>query len=250
MNWKKYALATVVLTVSFVTTSYLVGRHIAANEEQRESDFINEEAGTKVVMLQDPIGESHGGTGFFVTTPTKNTYILTNNHVCELAANNILLVDGEYYASVIAHSPDHDLCLVSNPLNFDGISVAKTSRDGQDIFIVGHPLLEPKALVKGEISGQMFIDIITGKNRTCTKNEEEFKAEPDSLLAAFGITNICLRHYDSQATTVNILPGNSGSPVLNHEGQLVGVAFAGREDGPGRGYIVPLKYIQKFLSDK
>lgn len=243
-------LATGVLCLSFATTSYIIGRYTASREDQREADFINEEAGDRVVLISDPKQERGGGTGFFVNTPSGNTFILTNNHVCGLAVNDTLLIDGEYSAQIIAHSPDHDLCLISNPLNFSGISVADDSRDGENIYIIGHPLLEPRALIQGQISGSLDVPIIMGYNKTCSKKEETVQSDPDSMLAAFGIENLCVRHYDGQATTANILPGNSGSPVVNHSGQVVGVAFAGREDGPGRGYIVPLSYIQSFLDDK
>ena len=224
---------------------------MARHQEQTQNDFIHVVADVAVVEIRDPESKKGGGTGFFVNTPSGNTFILTNNHVCGLAEDNFLLIDQEYYAVIIAHSPDHDLCLVSNPLSMEGIKVARSSRDGQNIYIVGHPLLEPTALIKGEIAGTMPVTILIGYNLPCTdKNETKIMVDPGSMAALFGIESACIRTYEAQATTCNILPGNSGSPVLNERGELVGVAFAGREDGPGRGYIIPLSYIQKFLVDK
>jgi S1-C subfamily serine protease len=239
------------LLISFAITSFIVGSYTAKYQEQKQDDFINAVVGIKVVEIRDPAGLKGGGTGFVVNTPSGNSLILTNNHVCGLAIDNTVIIDQEYYATIVAHSPEHDLCLISNPLNIKGIEVADTSRDGQNIYIVGHPLLEPKALVKGEISGTMTATILLGYNLPCTgKNETKIESDPESLAAAFGILSACIRAYEAQATTANILPGNSGSPVVNQDGLLIGVAFAGREDGPGRGYIVPLKYVQKFLGDK
>lgn len=263
MKLIKGLLAAGILLVSFAGTSYFIGQlearkqarelqQLIDNSEQTQDDFINSVVGTNVVEIRDPAQKKGGGTGFLVNTPSGNTFILTNNHVCGLGNEaGMLLIDQEYYAQIVASSPDHDLCLVSNPLNWDGISVASDSRDGQDVYIVGHPLLEPLALVKGQISGTMNVPIFIGYNLPCDgKNDKKIDLSDDVMAAFFGITSACVRTYEAQATTLNILPGNSGSPVVNHEGRIVGVAFAGREDGPGRGYIVPLKYIQKFLSDK
>jgi S1-C subfamily serine protease len=240
-----------VLALSFAATSYYIARHAAA-EEQRQDDYINTTVGANVVEIRDVEGKKGGGTGFLVNTPSDNTFILTNNHVCGLAnASGMLLIDQEYYAQVVANSPDHDLCLVSNPLNWDGISIADTSRDGQDVYLVGHPLLDPPSLVKGEISGTLDVRIFVGYNLPCDKkNDQKIDLSDNPFAVFFGLTSACIRTYEAQATTINVLPGNSGSPVVNHAGKLVGVAFAGREDGPGRGYIVPLSYVIKFLEDK
>ena len=251
MKLIRLLLAAGVLSLSFAVTSYIIGRQVAKHQEQNQDDYINDKVGTHVVEIRDPQGVRGGGTGFFVNTPGGNTFILTNNHVCGLALDNTLMIDSEYFATIVAHSPDHDLCLVSNPLNESGINVAKSSRDGQDIYIIGHPLLEPLAEIKGQISGTMIASILMGYNIPCDgKDERKLMADPNSILAAFGIESACVRDYEAQATTANILPGNSGSPVVDSNGNCVGVAFAGREDGPGRGYIVPLSYIQKFLSGK
>lgn len=252
MKLIKILAATGVLLVSFAVTSYIVASYTAAHQEQNQDDFINSIGQEKVVELRDPDNKRGGGTGFLINSPSGNTYIMTNNHVCGLAdSTGKLLVDGDYYAHVISHFADHDLCLVSNPLNLSGIDVGDSSRDGENVYVVGHPLLEPRAEVKGQISGTMVATIVVGFNIPCEgKGFRNIEIDPESIMAAFGIKNVCVRDYEAQATTVNILPGNSGSPVLNRDGKVVGVAFAGREDGPGRGYIIPLKYIKKFLENK
>lgn len=251
MKLLKTSALVLVLALSFLGTTYVMGRFAASKQEQANDDFLNEKVGERVVVITGPDNLSSGGTGFFVNTPSGNTFILTNNHVCGLAQANNVLIDGEYIASIVAHSPDHDLCLVSNPLNFSGIDVAKTSRNGLNVFVIGHPMLEPKALIKGQISGEMLVTLLIGFNVPCTeKGERIIVPPPNSMASVFGIFSICVIDRDAQAVTANILPGNSGSPVVNYDGQFVGVAFAGNPEEPGRGYIIPLSYVQKFLSDK
>ena len=68
------------------------------------------------------------------------------------------------------------------------------------------------------------------------------------LGAMFGVVNICVRTLDSQPVTASIYPGNSGSPVFNKYGNVVGVAFASNEFS--RGYIIPLSFVVNFLEGK
>lgn len=251
MKLTTFLFAAGTLLLSFAVTSYVVGTYVARNQEQKQDDFINSTVGTNIIEIRDPAQKKGGGTGFFVKSYSGNSFILTNNHVCGLANEaGALLIDQEYYAYVIAHSPDHDLCLVSNPLKRTGINIASSSREGQNVYVVGHPLLEPTALIKGEISGSMIVSILLGYNLPCTDKGEQKIDLSNTIASLFGIQSACTKDFDAQATTLNILPGNSGSPVVNINGEVVGVAFAGRADGPGRGYIVPLSYVQHFLSDK
>ncbi len=59
--------------------------------------------------------------------------------------------------------------------------------------------------------------------------------------------SICLRQLKSILTTLGIYPGNSGSPVVNKYGNLVGVVFAGNNQ-TNYGYVIPLKQVREFLS--
>lgn len=222
----------------------LTGTLVVKGEQLRD-DYINSNR-SKVVELTN-LEMTSGGTGFYVKAPSGKSYILTNAHICGLANNSRILVNKWYTAPVLAVYKTHDLCLIGNPLMVTGLNVAQSVRNAENIYIIGHPYLDPLSTTKGQISGEMDIQLLIQDDK-CDGPNDKLIVIDDPLLRIFLGPQVCIRTLRSIPVTANILPGNSGSPVLNVWGSVVGVAFAGRE-GSGRGYTVPLNEVQKFLRD-
>lgn len=167
-----------------------------------------------VVML----GGAHtGGTGFVVRAPSGQTYILTNRHVCQ----DVMYIDNQTYlmpAKIIEVSQTTDLCLIEAPglLYGLGLNIAEAEPEAFDpIHIIGWGMLMGLTLTDGTWVGRL----------------------PEVL----GVKHPAY-------ATASILPGNSGSPVLNDQGEVVGVAYASGDVIDNRAFIVPLEDIQEFLS--
>jgi len=67
------------------------------------------------------------------------------------------------------------------------------------------------------------------------------------------MTDLSLTEFQEQQLTVQIdaaiNPGNSGGPVFNQEtGEVVGVAFCGRRDAEGMGFIIPTPVVRNFIA--
>jgi S1-C subfamily serine protease len=139
---------------------------------------------------------SGSGTGFIVT---ETGYMLTNHHV--VAGCSILTVDG-YSARVVAEDPVFDLAL----LQVDDLSGAASAtfaespaRLNSDVTVVGYPL-----------SGLLGGLNVTRGAVTSTKG-----------IGGDGI---------NMQISAPVQPGNSGGPVLNGAGQVVGVVVARLSD--------------------
>lgn len=207
-----------------------------------------------VVKIQNSKGS--GGTGW-ITSSTKSgkTVIITNAHVCGLAENGYVYVSynyDRYLLKVITKFDKHDLCAIEAPSTAaKGYRIAANNDYAESVYTLGHPLLEPRSLSKGEYSGTVQVTIMQGMN----VDENDCKGEGYQLVPGeqlgdlallFGIKNICIRTLWANASTIVILPGNSGSPDVNIFGHVVGVAFAANEAGT-RSYHVPLEYLKEFL---
>lgn len=203
--------------VAFVTIFAVKGPQLHLN-------YLRSTVSPKVVKIMRGFG---GGTGFYVKAPSGDTYIVTNKHVCGTDATqnvNIIHQDGTLRARPIyALSKDHDLCLVyPGEEDIEGLSLQDDDPSiGDQIAIIGHPHLTPLAVARGTYNGQ-------------TQTQLPFAALLDIPMT-----------LNVGWTDAASYPGNSGSPVVNFYGEVVGVLFAG--SGAHVNMIVPLREIKRLL---
>jgi S1-C subfamily serine protease len=143
------------------------------------------------------------GSGF-VSNLTGQFVIITNYHVVESAINvTVTFADGDTYtANVTGTDPYADLAVLSiiNAPQYEykplGITSSLTLNVGDPVFAVGNPL---------GYTGSMTSGIVSALGRTVSVS-----------WSGYGISD-CIQ------TTTPINPGNSGGPLLNYEGEVVGI---------------------------
>lgn len=149
---------------------------------------------------------------FFQTTATKSGsgvvlspdgYILTNNHVID-GYNSIEVSlpndDTTYTATLVGADPTSDLAVIK--IDAQNLSTAQFGdpsvlRDGDWVIALGNAL----GLVEG--GPTVTLGIVSGLGRTFTIGQSAY--------------------YDVIQTDAAINPGNSGGPLVNLEGQVVGI---------------------------
>lgn len=192
-----------------------------------------------VVMLRHPNGS--GGTGFAVKAPSGDEYILTNRHVCgdqkELLVTSAAL-PRPIVKKVIEVSKEHDLCLVEVPKGLKAQNIAPISLIGSKIYVVGYPRLLPITPRDGFIIDRSSLLLPA-------EYDENGECLPPFVEMQGWLGKVCLEPYDSIIITAEIHPGNSGSPLINRNGDVVGIVFAGNGV---QGAAVPLEYIKRFLA--
>src|SRR5579871_2989088 len=160
------------------------------------------EAKYAVVHLLDPAGV---GTGFYISSAG---HILTCNHVITAENVQVSSLQGKRWsAQVLARDPECDLAVIkvdgpdSAPLFFaDPASIS----EGQTVFALGHPLGLDFTISRGVVS-----------SRSRIRN---------------GINSV--------QTDVSLNPGNSGGPIINERGEVVGIADWGIMESRGLGFAI------------
>jgi S1-C subfamily serine protease len=158
-----------------------------------------------LVLVQTKGGnpdEDHGGLGSGVIV-TNNGQILTSLHVVD-DANEILVTfaDGtESEAEIVLAQPENDIAVLQTALLPEVLVPAvlgnpNAMRVGDEAFAVGNPF---------GLYGSMSAGVISGFNRTFQPEGADQRLE--------GLIQI--------DAAVN--PGNSGGPLLNRSGQVVGI---------------------------
>lgn len=221
---------------------FLAGAYLILNAQQYHNNYLRSKVGSKVVMITNK-EENSGGTGFFVKAPSGDTYILTNAHVCSLGRNNLFshVNNGrQVRLNVIEVSSETDLCILSSFGNIEGLNVASNVAIGEELALAGHPKLMPLTVSNGQLIGYSTT-VVLYDNAPCPETlEGPFQSVP----TRFG--EMCVGVIkEAGMTNILSLPGNSGSPIVNFFGNVVGVLFAGGSDN--WGIIVGINSIKHFL---
>lgn len=204
--------------------------------------------GPSTVKITDPTNGSSGGTGFAVQAASGATYIMSNAHVCQVEKDGYVKLQQDTLSMrgrIVAVSEHTDLCLIQASPKFKGLKLAAYYFVGEDVAVLGHPWLNPLTLAQGKLRGR-GIEMIS----YCANTKALFRTME---FGDFDRLN-CLRGVESLISDVPVFPGNSGSAVVNTEGAVVGVVFAG---GFSMGFdgiaftslFIPLDRVREFLSD-
>ena len=171
------------------------------------------------------------GTGFIVDP---NGYIVTNSHVVhdgDYKTINISLYDGSTMeGELLWAEPTLDLAVVK--IDKTGLRAAELGdsdqvRIGSYAAAIGNPL----GLT---FERSMSQGIISGLDRTITVS---------SSSSLSGTTMEGLFQTDAAINS-----GNSGGPLLNSKGQVIGIASAKATDGDGMGFAIPINVVKPIIA--
>ncbi|CAH1053923.1 S1C family serine protease [Paenibacillus pseudetheri] len=168
------------------------------------------------------------GTGFIYE---KSGYILTNQHVIENADVIQVTVDGvtkPYEAKLLGSSKDLDLAVLKIEGDTDFPTVALGDSDslkvGSEVVAIGNPQGFDHTVTSG---------VLSAKGRSIDINEEDGSGT---------------RNYKNLLQTdASINPGNSGGPLLNMNGQVIGMNVAVSTDSQGIGFAIAVNTIKDVV---
>lgn len=215
---------------------------------------LRETVGSQVVRVTREDGKS-GGTGVHVVSPSSGkVYLLTNKHICrEADKDGVLWVGFDEGRSIPRHvlemSKNSDLCLMEPLPDMSGVPLASDGPKPFDaVSIWGHPLLQPLSEAKGrsvgyhEITVLQFVIDSEEKKLQCNGSNESIQ-EIDMFIIKM---DMCMSKSTSDLSDAQIYPGNSGSPVVNTDGKLIGVVYASSSETHW-SESVPLSDVRGFL---
>ena len=169
------------------------------------------------------------GSGFILT---EDGYVVTNYHVVEGAASvDVVLHDGASYpASLVGQDSTNDLAVLK--VEASGLDAAELGSSdnlivGDQVVAIGNPL--------GELTSTLTVGYVSAKERTI---------DTDGTV----ITMI--------QTDAAINSGNSGGPLFNMKGQVVGITtakYSGSSSSgasiEGIGFAIPISDVQEYIQD-
>lgn len=168
--------------------------------------------------------QSSLGSGFIIDL---NGYVLTNNHVIEKADEVVvtLLDKRRIPAKIIGRDKALDLALLQlkggrsiEKLSPNSLGSSEKLRVGESVFAIGNPFGLTHTVTSG---------IISAKNRT-----------------------IGVGAFDNfLQTDASINFGNSGGPLFNLSGEVIGINTAINAQGQGLGFAIPIDEAKRHLEE-
>ncbi len=156
----------------------------------------------------------------------KRGFILTNSHVITKTGTiTVTLKDErEFTAKIVGADPDSDLAVLQitskTPLPAIEMGSSEDIMIGETVIAIGNPF---------GFSNTVTTGVISAKNRSIKTEDRVF--------------------HDFIQIDASINPGNSGGPLLNINGELIGINTAIYAKAQGIGFAIPINKAKRIISD-
>ncbi len=184
-----------------------------------------------------------GGSGFIVDS---NGIILTNKHVVIDAEAEYTVTaydDTEYTAKVLTRDPINDIAILKiEAQNLPTLKMASSSiQPGQTVLAIGNALgLFSNTVSKGIVSG--LARKISAAMGGAPNEDQGLPGQEETAPQVEELRGVI-------QTDVAINQGNSGGPLLNLEGEVVGINTAVIYGAQNIGFAIPIHWAKKDLAD-
>jgi Do/DeqQ family serine protease len=164
------------------------------------------------------------GSGVIIDGP--RGFVLTNAHVlAETGTIRVILKDErEFEAQIVGADSDSDLAVLRIDSNTPLPAIEMGNSDnlmiGETVIAIGNPF---------GFSNTVTTGVISALNRSIRAENSEY--------------------HDFIQTDASINPGNSGGPLLNINGELIGINTAIYEKAQGIGFAIPINKARRIVSD-
>lgn len=184
---------------------------------------------TENIFGQEAIVMASSGSGFIIT---KDGYIATNYHVINGSNNvSVTLYDGTTYdAAIVGGDADYDIAVLkieAEDLTPVVIGDSSELNVGDDIAVIGNPL--------GELTFSMSEGIVSTTDR---------------------LINVDGTPFNMIQVTAAVNSGNSGGPLFNMYGEVVGIVSAKLSSSSnseasveGLGFAIPINDVVSMIED-
>lgn len=170
------------------------------------------------------------GTGVIITG---SGYILTNNHVIDGARSLVVTTNDneEYQAEIVETEPEADLALIriidgQGGFTYAQIGDSEAASVGEDVYAIGNAL--------GQYHNSVTRGIISGIGRPITVGDGTLRGNLQEF-------------EDLIQTDAAINSGNSGGPLINTRGEVIGINTAVDGQAQNVGFATPIEHAANLI---
>jgi serine protease Do len=168
------------------------------------------------------------GSGFIISS---DGMVLTNKHVVNIAGADLTVItldDKKYPAELVAEDPVQDIAILKiGGNNFPSVALGNSDSVlvGQTVIAIGNAL--------GEFNNSVSKGIISGLSRSITATAGNSSERLEKVIQ----------------TDAAINPGNSGGPLLNLDGEVIGINTAIVSGAQSIGFAIPINQAKRDVEN-
>ncbi len=218
----------------------IIEKEVVTSQEEQITDVVQKALPSVVSILAKgevpvpgiPIFSQEidiAGSGFIISS---DGMILTNKHVVQYEDVDYIVIlsnNEQYQAKVLARDPVHDLAILKiNPKpseSFNSLPLGDSDKlkIGQTVIAIGNAL--------GELQNTVSVGIVSGLSRKVTARGGNMFENLDELIQ----------------TDAAINQGNSGGPLLNLNGEIIGINTVVASGAENIGFAIPINQAKKAI---
>mgnify|MGYP001028210415 FL=1 len=180
------------------------------------------------ILVEGRSSSVSAGTGMIITS---DGYILTNKHVVDGARSITIITDNnDTYENVklVGTDPTNDVAILkvnAKDLPIVTLGDSKTIIIGQQVIAIGNAL--------GQYQNTITSGIISGLGRSLTAYSSDYSMSEELS--------------DMIQTDAAINAGNSGGPLVNAAGEVIGINTAVSSEGSNLGFAIPISSVKGLI---
>ena len=180
------------------------------------------------ILVEGRSSSVSAGTGMIITS---DGYILTNKHVVDGARSITIITDNnDTYENVklVGTDPTNDVAILKvNAKDLPTVTLgdSKTIIIGQQVIAIGNAL--------GQYQNTITSGIISGLGRSLTAYSSDYSMSEELS--------------DMIQTDAAINAGNSGGPLVNAAGEVIGINTAVSSEGSNLGFAIPISSVKGLI---
>lgn len=168
------------------------------------------------------------GSGIIISD---NGYILTNEHVSGAKYSkcyvSIAEISEEYSGTVVWSDSDIDLAIIK----IERLGLTEATLGNSDEMRIGNPVYAIGNPIGVDFERTVTAGIISAMDRTIKLTENENYSYMEDLIQ----------------TDATINSGNSGGPLINEKGEVIGINSVKIEEATGIGFAIPINIVKPII---
>lgn len=197
------------------------------------------------VFTQNGVSKMGIGSGVIIS---ENGYILTNEHVSGAKNSTcyVTMEDGKNYNAIVVWSESNlDLAIIKinmKCINYARLGDSDDIKVGEGVYAIGNP-------IGFEFQKTVTSGIVSALNRTIIFDESNqtsfMETEKNDSFHQSNSNEIYMSNLIQTDATIN--PGNSGGPLINNNGEIIGINTVKITSAEGIGFAVPINVIKPII---